>query len=206
MKKSKRVSIILAASALISAPSFAVPIDYLLNFDALLGPSGTGSFRYDAELLSLTNLTWDFGSGITGLVPFVSSIPRPTVGGTLSSVLAELLTQTDLDPPSNCIAPTSGSCRFSFLNLPASATPGGVNTLSFQVGPSFGSSVYYSFAPGTSGPFVPGLPPPPTVFGESTANGYVTARVAVSEPGTISMLLMGFLAFAIGIRKRASKA
>src|SRR5688572_23976777 len=52
----------------------AAPVLYTLAFDAsnvaagASGPSGTGSFLYDADTNpdTMTSLTWDFGSGQTG--------------------------------------------------------------------------------------------------------------------------------------------
>ena len=52
----------------------AAPVLYTLTFDAsnvaagASGPSGTGSFLYDADTNpdTMTGLIWDFGSGQTG--------------------------------------------------------------------------------------------------------------------------------------------
>lgn len=200
MKKAKWISLALAASVLASTPSFAVPIDYLLDFNAQLGPSGTGSFSYDADTRLLTNLKWDFGSGMTYSSGPIGTIARPD-GGTSGSFLAELLLRTDLDP-SGCINGIATLCRSSILSLPSFSAPGGVNSISFYTGIAYGNSTYYSFSTATAGVFTPGQPPQPTVFGPTVADGYVTARLAVSEPSTIALLMLGMLT-ALGIRRRS---
>jgi hypothetical protein len=58
-----------------ASPSWAAPIQYTLTFDAsdiasgASGPSGTGSFVYDAVTEIMTSLVWDFGGGFTGGMP-----------------------------------------------------------------------------------------------------------------------------------------
>jgi hypothetical protein len=203
LKKSILVSMVLAASVLSSPPSFATSLAYNLNFNALLGPSGTGSFQYDDEAMLLTNLKWDFGSGIVGGFSFIPTPISP--GGTPSGLLAEILTQTNFSPISNCIVlVTPTTCR-STRSGGIGLTPGSVNGIVFEVGPSFGSSVYYSFATITPGPFIPGGPPPPLEIGPSTANGYVTATLAVAEPSSMALLLAGLLGFAIATYKRLGR-
>ena len=50
MKKSLSIWIVLLVSTLSASVGHAVPLTYNLKFDALLGPSGTGSFQYDADV------------------------------------------------------------------------------------------------------------------------------------------------------------
>jgi hypothetical protein len=203
VKKSLWLSLVLAACALGTTPSFAVPVAYNLSFNALLGPSGTGSFLYDDEAMLLTNLTWDFGDGIVGGFSFIPTPISP--GGNSSSFLAEMLTQTNLNPSSNCIVTVTPTFCRSIRNGAIGLTPGNVPAVTFEVGPSFGTSVYYSFSTVTIPPFVPGVPPTPPTFGPSTANGYVTATLAVAEPSSIALLMAGLFGFAIAMHKRQER-
>jgi len=199
MKKSSLIWIVLVVSTLSASAGHAVPLTYNLKFDALLGPSGIGSFQYDTDAKLLTNLSWDFGDGIVGGFSF---FPTPPIfnGSTSSSFLAELLGQSDFDPNFNCIVGSALSCRSTRFGA-IGTTPGNVNSVTFSVAMSSGPFVFYSFASATTGPFVPGETPPSPVFGPSTANGHVLAALAVPEPSSFPLLMLG-VAVIWSVRRR----
>ena len=189
MKTSRLRYVAMFALLIGTVTAHAVPVTYSTRFDAILGPSGTGSFVFDADTGSLTNLLWDFGGGIVGgfsVVEFSSPF-RPFSNGAL---LAEILTQTDFAPGIDCIGPPEGLCSSTRGGI--GMTPGNVNGVTFR---SSVGAAFYSFAEVTFTPPIPGGgPPPPPVFGPSVANGYITAFVAVPEPDAVAlMMLMGVL-------------
>jgi hypothetical protein len=187
MKTSRLRYVAMIALLIGTVTAHAVPVTYSTRFDAIMGPSGTGSFLYDADTGSLTNLVWDFGGGIVGGFSVVE-FPNPFRPYSSGALLAEILTQTDLAPGIDCIGPPEGRCS-STRGGSLGMTPGNVNGVSFRSSSIVGAA-FYSFAEVTFTPPIPGSPPAPPVFGPSVANGYITAFVAVPEPEAVTFLML----------------
>jgi hypothetical protein len=93
---------------------------YSIRFDAsnvaagAVGPSGTGSFLYDAELDggTMTGLNWDFGNGRAGGVTDTQLASRFSVNPTEGHfIFANIFDHTHLDPGAY-----GGSVGYSPLN------------------------------------------------------------------------------------------
>ena len=63
-------SIVFAAGLLTSLSCHAAVVDYQLTFNAVTGPSGTGSFQYDATPGAewMSDIAIDFGPGLTATI------------------------------------------------------------------------------------------------------------------------------------------
>jgi hypothetical protein len=200
MKTSRLRYVAMIALLIGTVTAHAVPVTYSTRFEAITGPSGTGSFVFDADTGSLTNLLWDFGEDIVGGFS-VLEFPNPFRPYSSGALLAEILTQTDLAPGIDCIGPPEGRCS-STRSGSIGMTPGNVNGVTFRSSSIVGAA-FYSFAEVTFTPPVPGGPPTPPVFGPSVANGYITAFVAVSEPDAATlMMLMVVLTIGAMLRRR----
>lgn len=163
----------------------AVPIDYAIDFGAA-GPltGGTGGFTWDDDTQLVSNLTWDFGSGLTGganpdwAEDFGSGL------GTLSQFFFEIMTAIDVSPV-NCSGIGTG-CNAVFTSSEGLyGWPG--QQITFGIGGD--NSQTYTI-----------IDPDYGIFDGS----FTTRLVSVAEPGTLALLGLGL--FGIGVTRRRRRS
>ena len=185
---------VLALFLLSAAPITVIATPVKHAFD--MGPSdifasgGNGSFFWDTDTSSISNLTWDFGNGRVGGVDDVrANWSQDVFGGTLAEFTFDILAGSGVHPL-NCGGGATG-CAFGF-DASHGVVPGGFPgplgdmafavdnlVLAYQVRLNLFELPHEGF------------------FSTATAT-----PAAVSEPGTLSMLAAGIAALFFARRKR----
>ena len=185
MKRTKSTYLAFLAVLLSPMAAHAVPIEYQIDFGPA-GPltGGTGGFTWDDDTQLVSNLTWDFGSGLTGganpnwAEDFGSGL------GTLSQFFFEIMTRIDVSPIS-CTAVGTG-CVQGFSSFEGLyGWPG--SQMSFLLD-SNNDQTYFISDPD---------------YG-SIQGTFSTRLVSVAEPGTLALLGLGLFGIGVARRRRQS--
>ncbi len=178
--------LVLAAALLAMSPltAHAIPTPYSTTYTATLGPSGTGSFLFDADTGVLSNFVWDFVGGIVGGTQDfdATDVAGDTAGRLVFELLSETNTHSGLDWINaggfTTVAPLIGTTPFDAPNFGILGTA------------DVGSSLYrFGFI---------------ETF-EIVAEGTIRiSQVQVPEPTTFSLLGAGLLGFGFIRRRRAA--
>jgi hypothetical protein len=174
--------LVAVAVSLVSVGAQAVPISYSVAFNgANAGPSGTGSFYWDADTSAFNSFNWNFSPVADTLM--ANNWRSSIFGGTMGQFLFEILTGEDVHP-SGCSA--TSRCSFSSFNVQSAS----LTSVEFR---TFGGGLTEYLFRSRSGLLFSGT----LSIGRSISSG-----LAVSEPLTLSLLGVGLLGLAFRRRRR----
>jgi PEP-CTERM motif len=176
----------LIAGGMFAMPvAHAVPVKYGLQYESIGGPSGVGSFRFDAASGTLTDFAWRFGTARGGIAD--NHFGFNLFGDTRGRYLFEVLSRKDVHHGVDCASQLADCASGDTIR---GAGPLGASEV-----------VFYTRGDATTFEFNQGLNT--LVSGFVTLSRSASRSAPVPEPGTLGMLAFGMLA--VALRRRRAK-
>jgi hypothetical protein len=182
--KTLMLPLVAVAVSLVSSGAGAVPMSYSVAYSGTtVGPSGTGSFSWDADTSSFNAFNWNFSPVADTLM--ANSWRSSIFGGTMGQFLFEILTGEDVHP-SACSA--NSRCSFSSFNVQS----GSLSSVEFR---TLGAGLTeYVFRNGSNVLFS-------GMLSIARATAPAAPGLAVSEPLSLALIGVGLLGLAVRRRK-----
>jgi len=130
-----KAAALVAILSSLSLSTQAMSIKYDLTLSDIGFGTGTGSFMWDAGILSMTQLMWDFGAGQTGGTTdaVLANTPFPE-DTSIGAFLFESITGLDVTSAIGCESGGFGLCSISFSDIGLTGTFPSVDILFEQTG------------------------------------------------------------------------